>query len=356
MWNKYSWALLITSVFCLFFGIPLVYNHVWFWGFLFLTPGVMIISLGWKQLSGSNTTISVTKPTGPDSKPRQVGLIKVLGKRTETVVEGTVLLLDWIPGFEIIGISIFDRVLFEETEPHKIPKLLCKANDDPANKVKVYVDGEIKIAFIPDIKNDSVGTPGWKSAGEKLGEFDDAGGYAGVMTKLKSIATTQAQETAKNESRESLELNSAAVSISFTEHLNGVAKGTVGSAIVTKVGLGVIIFKADFNAVSSNVVRDAADGIVVEQFEQASDAMDGATFNKTVQDTIDRITADKKKRIAEGDDSAKLIPIPTWDEVRKWVYKNRLARAGVTQRFEGGNLSNFHLVNEAPGGGKKGGK
>lgn len=268
------------------------------------------------------------------------------------------LLLDWIPGYEIIGISVFDIVLHEEKDPIKIPKLLCYADDK--KMARIYVDAEVALAFIPDIEDDDCDckTKGWRSGGKKLAEFDDAGGYSGVSTKLRTVTITQAQEVAKDQTREWIETNSGPVSIDLNTKLNGVACGRNPSAIVSGVGLGVKVTKTDFNAFSSEAVRIASDKIVTEDLERTSDAMDNETFNRQITDTIEAIRKDKAERLKAdpNDADAKAIRIPSWNEVRDAIRDNRLIRDGMYRKIDGGRLVNFNDVGEGTGGGRGKGK
>lgn len=334
MFNRYSGLVLSLAIVLLLGGAWLLYVDMW-WVFasIIFILGFLTLILGWKQLSGSNEIISSTEAKKLDSKPRQVGLFKILSKRTEVTAEGTIFVFDWIPKFEVVGVSVFDIVLMEEAEPFKMPGLLCKGG-------KEYVDAEVSIGFMPDINDDPVGTPGWKSAGKKLAEFDDAGGYEGVIIKLKSAAKTQAQYIATLNSRVEMEMKSEEISIELVRQLNGTARG-INNPIVTAQGMGVIVVKADFNASSNPKIREAADKIIIEALQRTSEMANITTVDQQVDHVMRSFEKDKAKREKRGE---KNIIIPDRKVVWDLVYLSRLADDGKTTRFEAGNLLHFHEV------------
>lgn len=329
MLNKYSSVLFAVTVSVFLFSGLVMFMGVWF-GFIFFIPSVLILTLGWIQLSGSSDEVSsVPDKKKKDERPRQVGLMKLLGRRTGTLAEGIILTLEFF-SIEIVTVSVFDIVLWEDKEPFVIKGLLCKGQ-------QVYVDATVSIGFKPDISDDPPCKKNGETAAQKLARFDDARGYLGVMNILRSSVRTQAQYIASQNTREDMESMSEQISIKLVRQLNGTDEGE-NNPLVTAAGLGIVITKIDFNAYSDDSVRKAADDIVVEALQRTADLAD-----------VDTIDASIKKMQATARRQGKRL---SYEKAWDIIYKSRLAKAGKTTRTEidGGKLLNFHNIDGAKGG------
>lgn len=321
MTNRYSIGLMAITVIMLSCGGMIIYTTGNWLGLFPFVFGFMMLVLGWKQL----------KP----ASPKQVALITFFGVRTTTLVRGTVYVLDWIPLIEIVGLAIFDIKTEDEKVPIEVPDIKCSDN--------VRVTMKLAFAFSPDISDDPDGAENWKSAGEKLGDFDDVQGYAGASGLIKTLIPTQAQRIANNRTSDEMERGVENIGQELQNYLEGVIRGTVKDSQMSDDlrGMGIKIKKCAPSITLPEEIVKADNDAEAERRQKAGDKIDVQTMNELVDETISKFIKDKETRRKAGEDVSKIV-IPSREKVWKMVDDQRLLKAGKRQKIEGGNLVNFN--------------
>lgn len=324
--NKYSVALLIVTITLVLLGALLLYIQWLKTGLILFTPAFVLLISGWKQLSGS--------------QPRQAALVEILGNRTETIATGT---LFTCPG--VVEASVFDIVNEEDEEFIVVRNVRCKD--------KTYIASvKVALAFIQDLTDDSPGTKNWKSAGRKLGEYDDAEKHPGVRRQLVSVVAVLVRGIGTEHDRVWMQNNSGEIGRLVKLHISGLAHGDTETNDDAR-GLGVKITKCNAEVEVGDEFIKAENDIVLEDFQKQAEVKDAKAFSDQSRELLAGIREENKWR-AKQTPPLPLLDYPTRDELWKMVDKIRTTKAGVRKVIDGGGLLHYSGDMEtAVQGGKK---
>lgn len=270
--NRYCSALLLLMLLSFGIGGDLLFSG-WFWsGLLILIPGGLIAS-GFRILS-----------PGDGDKPRQVGVLTVLGQRTYCKVEGLTLGLNPF-GFDIIGITAFDIKKLDKSFP--ITSVRCHDN--------VRMKGMVSVSVMPDEDDDRSCVPekDRRSGAHKLWEWFDIGGFDGYWAQVNDIIAVGVQEIVVGEEEGLTEDEKNARTYKWAEtHPTAIAVklltrikahrqiGDTDELDDTR-GLGGKIKKIQVELTPINTAVITADeDRVIEELQQVSELKETETINK----------------------------------------------------------------------------
>lgn len=284
MRNKYSITLLAIMGTLMTVGAISLF-HGFLWGFIPLILGMLMLQ-GFKELSGSN--------------PREMGLIKFMGIRTTTRVEGITFLLDWLP-IEIVGVTKFD--MRQEDKNFTIESIRCCDG--------VRMTGIASISLLADPDN--------------LGALDDAKLTKGVQDLVDEMVVVWLQEIAENSVALDGGENSYKWMESHSKELGNKLREKLEHGegdLVDIENLGVRIYKLSvkLKPVSQDIIK-ADEDFIVERLQRKSEVEDTITVNTQTEERLKFLVSDWEK-------CGKLGRRPTFDDARKQIFNERLAKAG----------------------------
>lgn len=321
LFNRYSLTLLIIM------GMLLICGGMWLYSGNLI--GLAPLIMGGLMFQGFRT---------PDPSPRRVWLITFFGQKTKTKVENLVLLLDWLP-IRIIGIVEFLMVKVDHDFPLKKP---IRCSDG------AYVYGFVSVSMLPDEKDDPPTAIQWKSGGEKLQDFDNAGQMDGVKKQLDDILTAWIQEFGDKHDSEWMERNGLQIANELrprVEGLQGTDNGN-NSALDDTRGLGVTFTKFQIILNPSDKIIDARNDLKVEEAQQKAELFETQTVNKQINERMAIYARPIKD--ADGTVLVPAEPPPTRTEARNMVFQERLEKDGKVQLII--NDKGINLVNVNTGG------
>jgi hypothetical protein len=279
--NKYCGTLLVIMVTLILVGAIMALN--------LMLIGVIPFIIGCLMTSGLMTL---------NPSPREVGIISFLGKKTDCVVEGLVLLFKPF-GWKIVDVVVIVMRKVDETIP--IDRVTC--SDD------AVVTGNVSISISPD-----------DSSGETLKQYDDAGQLEGIIKQIDDMLLTGVQKIAKNSGRDSTRMISEGVEIGkeLQEIVEGVAGiGRDSNTLDDTRGLGFKINKLQIK------LRKTDEVIEAEQRSVQTDIMHT------------RI----KKRIKYYEEKRETVP--SIADIRNQLMEEDRNTSGLIKEIRGGNLVNF---------------
>lgn len=309
LFNPISLFLLVLMLF--FFSMAFLYlknGHPT--GFIWIGLGAFL-SAGFRQLNPS---------------PREVGLITILGRKSDIKVEGITLVLDQF-GINIFGLVVFNMVLVQKQI--EIASVRCADGIRLKSGDENGVSG-FSLAWIPDE--------------DDLINYDNAGQENGVYETVRGIIIVGTQQIVSrgipgvvlpNPTPQQIEAGVEKLTWKWfesnpTKVANYLAKmikanrppGDEDSSDDTR-GLGIIIKKLNtpLIPVKGNVI-DADENTQVELSEREAELADTETINKQV---AARIQFYKDKGIEKPD------PV----QCRAEVFRERLAKDGKVQVIDG---------------------
>ncbi len=282
--NNYSSRLIGIMLSLITLGSLAAFYGYYVTGLILIIPGVMMFQ-GFKELSGAD--------------PREMGLIKFFGTRTDVTVSGLTFLLDWLP-IEIVGVAIFNM----QQEDKNFPVKSIRCYDG------VRLTGGISLALAPDPNN--------------LGAYDDAKQMKGVQEQAGEALTVWLQEIVEKEKTpDGNEMTYKWVE-SHSKELGDIIRLKLenGNDLLNLKNLGVIIKKlaVKLEPISKKII-DADEDRIVEQLQRQGELEDTETVNRQVQKRFDRY-------LQEWKENASIGPKPTFQACRKEIFDERLAKDG----------------------------
>jgi hypothetical protein len=279
----------------------------------------------------------------PDAKTKKVWIITAFGQMTDVKVTGLTMLLDWLP-MEIIGKVEIDMVKVDHD--FKLTK--------PVRCIDgIYIDNtvsEISVSMSPDDKDDVHGLIAYpKTGGEKLRDFQNAGGIEGVKRQLDDILTSWIQEIAKEPGHDSKWMEENGLQIA--EILLPRIKGEVGATRATNNpdlddvrGLGIAFNKFQVVLLPSQKIIDARNDVQVQNDKRAANRVNTETVNLQIVERLQLYRNGKR----DGAGNVLIPPtptdkIPSIETIRGMIIQEMLAHDGkLTQTINQGGLTVFN--------------
>lgn len=340
--NPYSGGLLLLMITSLALGGLALFNGWLMWGLLILIPGGLIAS-GFRILS-----------PGEGDQPRQVGLITVLGQRTQYKVEGLTLACDQL-GFNLVGITIIRIKKFEKAFP--IKSVRCFDN--------IRLEGLVSLSVVPDEKDDDERVPkaDRQTGADKLWDWFDIGSEEGYFNQVNDILVVGLQEivggddlegTERQEDRtyKWAETHPTAIQYKLLKRIKAHRPTGDNDELDDTRGLGGKIKKIQVTLTPINKkVVEADEDRVIEELQQVSELKETETINKQVlarfklytdgglsdvsmkacRDEImfERLAKDKKVTIVQGGQLVNLSSVDSTDRVPSETPRGGVAGAIV---------------------------
>ncbi len=216
-----------------------------------------------------------------ESGSGKIGLVTVFGKRTETIVTGLTLVLDW--PINIISFIEVDMSWVDMDFPNTIiGAIRCnEKEDDTMNKSAIedeiaYVYGSVSLSCAPnDRAEGAIGSPDYRSAGKNIQTFLDIGGMTGAKKQLDDLLISGVKELGKIHTTKWMETESRACA----EYLQKQILQS-GSNLTNTKGLGLKFLKFEVLLKPSDKVIDKRNDILIEKAEKSAQILDTNTWNQ----------------------------------------------------------------------------
>ncbi len=302
--NPISITLFVVMVICLIQAYIML-SHSRPHGFLWLLGGSFLMC-GFRML----------KPS-----PRQVGLVTILGQKTDMCVEGISLLLDQF------GLNIFSMVVFEMRKVETLIKIDSARCADGVYVKSGKEGGEEGISFA------------WMPNSKELRDFDDAGQEAGVTRQTNGIIVSGIKKivaegipgvvTKEDCTYKWVISNPSLIAKELIRIIESGGVTDTDTSDDTR-GLGIIVTKLQVPLVPMNeAIIKADEDMVMEELKRKGQLKDTETINQQVKLKIDFY-------VSQGIKREKIDPMKIRDEV---VYERAQKAGDVTITTGGRNLT-----------------
>ncbi len=280
--NKYSMTLIVIMLSCIGYGSYLA-TQLNPWGLAPMIFGLLMV----KGIKGPKST--------PESPSRKVWLLTFLGRHTKVKVDQLTMVLDWIPGLDIVGYLEAD--MKKEDDNIKLQEqVMCADN--------AYVQGFVSVAVAPDDEDDDPtdpDIPNPKTGAEKLQDFFNIGGIKGVKAMIDDILTLRVKDIAKEPEHTShwMERNCGEI----TETIFDLVRGRIRSMLALKTSrhladtdsLGTTFYKFQVIVAASDKVKEERDKTLIEIAQRRYQAINNETMNIMITKRIKLFKKQGKK-------------------------------------------------------------
>lgn len=295
--NPWSFVLLMVFMTSTFVGLNLLYRGI--------RPGTAVASLILAGIIASG--FRILKPA-----PREVGVISVLGNRTNSVVEGITLLLEPF-GIEIIGATIFIIKTFD----HDFPVESVRCADG------VRVKGKVSLSWAPD-----------ESSAEKLWQYYDIGMDQGFIGQADDIIVIGSQEIVAKTGRtyKWAEIYVNQIGVELRQIIEQACPRIDGNENDDMRGFGIVINKLQpkFTPINANIIT-ADEDIAIEERQRAAELLETETINQQAR-------ARKELYTKQG------LPDVSIQKCRDEIMFERLAKDEKVTITQGGRIVNLGSV------------
>lgn len=352
LFNPVSVKLLITQILLLLIGWVLL-DKSNFWGLVpFVLGFLMFLGYQWPERAD----------------PERVWLISTFGKMTTVVVDGgPTLLLNWIPKVKIVDKV---EIILEPTDID-IPfskNVLCLDSADTREEMRItppkelkpgdiidpsryhsYLLGNMSAVYVADDEDDPIGTPGWKSRGQKLRDFvNNSTKKAEVIRKLDDLVTLWVQEWACGNTSEQMEVAQFLIGDYVLKRLTGVmgrASERGNNSVLDDIrGLGIKFKKFAPNLFPPKEVIDVRNRVRVERANRKAELVGTETMNLEIGLRMKLYRQGMKDE--QGQWVVEPVPadkLPTIDTVRAMIVQEKLQRQGkLEQNINEGGLNVYN--------------
>jgi hypothetical protein len=233
----------------------------------------------------------------PDPSPKKVWLITVFGQKTTVKSYGLTLL--WPPFVRRVE---FKLQKIDHDFPIRKP-ILCtvrgKTSSDAGVEIEGYLTGLVSTSMIPDDEDDPETIPASerKTGGEKLRDFDDAGGMEEVKKQLDDVFTAWIQNIADNKGVDMvwMETNGLKIAEILLPCIVGKTPGIDLKKITPSIGDDL-----DTNQIENSHLDDARGlGVRFTKFQVLLEPKD-----PKVVDARNRLAQEKAQRLAQLQNTA----------------------------------------------------
>lgn len=321
--NRYCGPLLAILILSFVAGIWMLYRHNFYGSIPLLWGGLMC--QGFREPE--------------DAKPRRVWLITLFNQMTTTKVDGLTLLLDWLPGINVIGHVEFElKVVDEDIAITK--EIICIDN--------VYIVGFVSVAYLPDELDDPADLKPilgdeWRTGGEKLRDFGNVGGIEAARKQIDDVFTVWMQNFANENDSVWMERNIQNIGEDFlacVTGLKGERKEFGNSKLDDTRGLGIRFKKFQPILKAVPKVIEARTDVKVQTEKRRAELVNTQTMNDQI---IARLSL--YQGIKNEDGSWRIEPtpknkVPRIDEIRNQIVQENLEHDGkLTQVLNEGGLN-----------------
>lgn len=312
--NPYNGTLFVIMLTFILGGGILLFMHVW-WAIVPFVFGFLMIQ-GFKQ---------------PDESPRRVRLVTFLGQKTDVITDSLTLFLDWLP-IKIVGYVEFKIEQKDKDFPFKKP-IKC---------LHGYAYGFMSASIVPDENDDDPGIRNPKSGGEKLADFDNAGGnkddMKSVIEQLDDIFMVWIQHFASRQEVSWMEEHGLELSMVLRPCIKGIMSveelekcmpkhlfdddgkmadtlnALKGSDVINARGLGIDLKKFECIASADPDVIKSRNRFLIEEANRQSEEKNTQTMNRKIasrlalshrgevegMDNVDADPAEKKLSVKDA--------------------------------------------------------